>query len=187
MIRKLLKYKNLETEQAIFNKYYERIYSTAFFITNDPHLSQDITQDTFIKAFKNMSSLKDEQKLGAWLGTIATTTSIDYIRKSRKWNDIVAEGSYIEQELHKKLKTNSPVEKLVELKFIKETMFKAIDNLKPEHKQILLLKYEYDLKDHEIAEQLNLNIGTVKSRLYRAKEQLKEHLNKKDFKIGDIG
>jgi len=67
-------------------------------ITNDHYLAQDVVQETFAKAFNQLHRLKDPEKTGAWLGTIATTTAIDIIRKRNRWNDVVTEDVHLERE-----------------------------------------------------------------------------------------
>ncbi|KXG43750.1 RNA polymerase sigma factor [Tepidibacillus decaturensis] len=70
-----------QLERVIFEMFYHRVYNTAYFIIQDRHLAQDVVQETFFKAFQNMHKVEDGHKLGAWLGTIATRTAIDFLRK----------------------------------------------------------------------------------------------------------
>lgn len=179
--------KEQPSERVIFEMFYKRVYDTAYFITQDPNLAQDVVQETFFKAFRKMNTLEDGAKLGAWLGAIATTTSLDFLRKVKRWNDIAVEDVYID-EIVSKNQSVSSVENVVEQKFMKQWLRDHISKLTPpEYRQVIVLKYEYDLKDEEIARELKVNVGTVKSRLHRAKIKLRSILEQQqDEKDGGI-
>ncbi|MBS4208914.1 RNA polymerase sigma factor [Bacillus sp. FJAT-50079] len=178
MIKHLLKKirrKDEESERVIFEMFYERVYYTAYYILKDRELAQDVVQETFVKAFAHMDTVKDGEKLGAWLAAIASRTAIDYVRKIKRWNEIVTEDVIINEQI---IEQASTVESIVEERALKELLLKEIDELKPDHKQVLILKYLYDMKYEEIAQALDLNIATVKSRTHRAKLKLREALEK---------
>lgn len=175
--------KSLDYEQYIFNTYYHKVYQTAYFIVRDEHIAQDITQETFLKAFQNLDSLKEDHKLGAWLGTIATRTAIDYIRKGKNRNDIPTEDVYIDIELTRSVPIPT-VEDEVELLLLKDEIREHIAKLQPpEYREVLVLKYIYELRDEEIARYLNESLSAVKSRLHRARKKLRVQLQQ----IKEIG
>jgi len=174
--------KNHEKERIIFELFYEKIYKTAYFMTKDPHMSQDIAQESFIKAFKKIDTIKEPSKISAWLGTIATNTSLDYLRKRNRFNDIAVEEEHIDYITENNSRVSS-VERLVELKYLKKTIQENMSLLRPEYKQILILKFEYGLKEKDISRLLGISEGTVKSRYHRAKQQLRVKLEEiVDFK-----
>src|SRR5699024_218700 len=162
--RKLLK-KDHPSEQILFEMFYGRVYRTAYMIVKDHHLAQDVVQETFAKAFNQLHRLKDPEKTGAWLGTIATTTAIDMIRKRNRWIDVVTEDVYVEWELssHRSNSVEAEVERAFLIKSIRSHIFMLNEN----HKQVMILKYIHDMTDAEIAEELGIKIGTVKSRIFR--------------------
>ena len=155
--------------------FYNRVFETAYFVTLDEHLAQDVVQETFLKAFRNIDKLKDGTKMGAWLAVIATRTALDLLKKTR--NIVITEESFIDEEISKNSHTPS-VENVVEEKYIKNLLRQQVQELIPEHRQVVVLKYEYDLNYEEIAKELGISTGTVKSRLYRAKQKLKLRLEK---------
>jgi RNA polymerase sigma factor (sigma-70 family) len=161
--------------QAIYEQYYDRIYQISYFMTRDTYLAEDILQETFMKAYKKIHQITDERKMGAWLSTIASRTAIDVIRKERKWCNISVEENLLHLNV---CGTVSHVEQEVEMNMIKEKMKREIYRLKPEYRQVFVLKYHLGLKEEEITHRLHLNKGTVKSRLYRAKQMLKLALAK---------
>ncbi|MBW8350823.1 RNA polymerase sigma factor [Bacillus sp. IITD106] len=178
LVQKLLK-KDRDSERVIFEMFYQRVYYTAYYIVQDRELAQDIVQETFLKAFQNMHTVKDGEKLGAWLAAIATRTAIDYLRKIKKWNDVATEDHIIDEHLSKLEDYHSTVETIVEKKFLKNILLQEIDELKPEHKQVLILAYLHDMRYEEIAEALDIKVTMVKTRIHRAKLKLREALETK--------
>lgn len=167
----------LETDMKyIYNCYYNRVFQDAYFVVRDLHLAQDITQETFMKAFRQIATLKNKDKIGAWLSTIAVRTAIDFIRKESR-NETTNYDEKIPGK-HERCEISSSVEESVEANFISEEIIQVMMELKKDHREILILRYIHDLSQNEIAAWTNLNIGTVKSRLHRAKRLLKMKLMK---------
>ncbi|MBP1932010.1 RNA polymerase sigma factor [Ammoniphilus resinae] len=177
--------KDEQFQRILFEMFYQRIYRIAYFITHDQDLAQDVVQETFIKAFKNLYHLEDGNKMAAWLGTIATRTAIDFLRKEKRWNDFTTEDVYIDNQV--KNQTISSVERKVENRFIRELLRGEIMILKPEFKQVIILRYEYEMTYEEMASALEITVGTVKARLHRAKLKLKSSLKQHPaIQDGDI-
>lgn len=166
-----------EVEKIIFEKYYKRVYHTAFFIVKDPDLAQDIVQESFLKAFRHMDRVHEIEKIGAWLATITTRTAIDHLRKMKRWNDFAADDVLLSKELSStEVNESSIVEIAAEKKLVKEVVWREIDRLTPAHKEVLYLYYYEDLTYEEISEMLGVKLATVKTRVHRAKLKLKETL-----------
>ena len=171
------KQEHLDKEKFIYDLYYHHVYKTAYFIIKDPHMAQDILQEAFIKIFKNLDKLHDESKMKAWISQITTRTAIDFIRKENRWNGMPIEDvNHYENGNISELA--STVEKEVERSITIEQIQQQMLKLTPSYRTVLYLKYIQDLKDQEIADYLQIKVGTVKSRLHRAKRQLKEYIKK---------
>lgn len=166
-----------EVEKLIFEKYYNRVYHTAYFIVKDPDLAQDILQESFMKAFRHIECVHEIEKIGAWLATITTRTAIDHLRKMKRWNDFAADDVLLTKELSNvEIDRLSIVEIAAERKLIKEIMWEEIDKLTPAHKEVLYHYYYEDLTYEEISALLDVKLATVKTRVHRAKLKLKEAL-----------
>lgn len=166
-----------EVEKLIFEKYYNRVYHTAYFIVKDPDLAQDILQESFMKAFRNIDRVHEIEKIGAWLATITTRTAIDHLRKMKRWNDFAVDDVLLTKELsNAEIDQISIVEIAAEKKLIKKVMWEEIDKLTPAHKEVLYLYYYEDLTYEEISFLLDVKLATVKTRVHRAKLKLKEAL-----------
>nr|WP_246880106.1 RNA polymerase sigma factor [Bacillus suaedae] len=157
----------------MYDQYFQLVYKTAYYIVKDPHWAQDITQETFLKIFNNIDQLQDGSKLKGWIGRIATTTSIDFLRKKNKRSETPTDDVYIEIESNR-TSISHTVEKEFELNLLKKQVKLALSDLKPEYKEVILLKYTFDLKDAEISEAIGLSVSATKSRLHRAKQSLRE-------------
>lgn len=172
-------YKKLRSTELdmhdIYELFYKRVFRDAYSVTRDIHLAQDILQETFIKAFNELDSLEDKEKMGAWLSTIAKRTAIDYLRKESKVINVDYDELPFENRL---LETPRTVEEIVELNLIEEEIINEIVELKKEYREILILRYKYELAQKEISELKNMKVGTVKSRLHRARKSLIEKLKK---------
>ncbi len=174
MFKKFRKKAELSEQEfrLIYDLFYDRVYRDAFFVVKDQYLAQDVVQDTFVKAFKYMDRLNDREKMGAWLSTIATRTAIDLIRKQSSWNGLPTEGLVLEY-VQSKQETASSADSVVEKKLKQTVIFEKITALKPEYREVLVLKYVHELKDKEISAFTDLKEGTIKSRIHRAKKELR--------------
>lgn len=150
------------SERELYEQNFENVYKTAYFILKDKELAEDATQETFVKAFKNLHNLQDITKIGAWLKVIASRTAIDIYNKKKKRNETISEDFLMYKEHSYEEKEEESVQEIEE----------KLEILKPEFKEILILKYIEGLKENEIADLLKIKLGTVKSRISRAKEAL---------------
>ncbi|PLR94156.1 RNA polymerase sigma factor [Bacillus sp. T33-2] len=159
--------------------YSKKLYQVAYAVTRDVHVAEDVVQETFIKAFKKIGSINDHAKIGAWLSSIAARTAIDFIRAERRKKCFPVDQLIMEQ-VGNGLAIKESVEGEVEAALLKEEILDLVNLLTYEHQEILLLKANFGLKEDEIAQQLELRSSTVKTRLYRARKQLKGFLSQKN-------
>lgn len=160
----------------LFQQYRDRVYHTAFYVVKDPHLAQDVTQETFLKAYRHLHSIKQDGKEGAWLTTIATHAAIDAIRKRKCWNGVPMEHLALAESGG--ATAVCALEDEVSARLETERVIAQIGTMKKEYRDVLRLKLYSGLKDGEIAGLLNVSIGTIKSRIHRAKRLLRTmHIN----------
>jgi len=159
-----------ESRRALFEAYYRRTFAVAFNILRNRESAEDITQDAFIKAFQNLHQLKDKTKFGAWLAVIASNLARNHLKREKKII-YTAELPEIQGQTENK-ETEAEALHLLEL----ERVRKAVRELSPDHYQVIVLQFFDDLKIDQIAELLKISPGTVKSRLFRARQKLAEAL-----------
>jgi RNA polymerase sigma-70 factor (ECF subfamily) len=168
--------KNPDNQRLFFDLFHKSVYRTAFFITKDSHLAHDVVQETFLKAFRNMDQIKDYEKVGTWLSVIAVRTSFDILKKYNSWKTTLVDSEILEKEINK-LSDESDID----IFWFRQSIQEIINELTPEHRTVIMLKYFEGMKEEEIAKKLELSIGTIKSRLSRAKNKLKAALkNRRD-------
>lgn len=155
----------------IYESYYHKVYMIALSIIRDGYLAEDVLQETFIKAYQKLDQIKEREKIGSWLSTIATRTAIDFVRKEKKTRARLLDESIVGSG-----DSSIIVENVLEKQFFEKEMKRKIERLKPEYRQVLELRYYRGLKETEIEHELNVSKSCVKTRLYRARKTLKSQL-----------
>lgn len=149
----------------IVRKYRDPMFNHALYVLKDYQEAIDVTQEVFIKAMRESRFFNPEFKMKAWLFRVTSNLCFNIIR-NRKRRGTILES--IPQP------TSTPANQ-VELVFSDEqqkSIMGALDRLSTEHRQILMLRYYSDLSYAEIADVLGIKLGTVMSRLSRAKARL---------------
>lgn len=154
----------------LYSSHYKRLFHICFSMTRDAYLAEDIVQETFIKALKKADTIIDEEKAGAWLSVIARRTALDFIRQEKRKAAVPVEQETLESFC---LVTKQDVEQEVESGFAAEEIKSAIGKLASNYREVLLLKVDEGLKEQEIADVLNLKPSTVKTRIFRARKQMR--------------
>jgi len=164
LIRKYLKGDESSLE-VLVQKYMSHIYGFLFKYVKDEAVAQDLTQEVFLKVWKNLKKIEKNKNFKSWLYTVAKNTALDYIKKKK-----AVPLSYFEDETGKNVLTERLTDKgrspsqLYELKENKAVFLSAIENLSIKYKTVLSLYYYEYLNFREIAEKLKKPINTIKSR-----------------------
>ncbi len=169
----LLKEKRIEALKTLYEENYKMIFSIAYKYTNNKEDAEEILQETFVRAFKNIEKFtpENESSLKKWILKICTNISIDYLRK-RKLMRIFGIS-----EVQIKETQNIPSSEF-EKNEIKDKMDYAISLLSPKQKIAFNLKYIEDFSLKEISEIMECSENTVKKHLQRSVEKVKKYLKK---------
>jgi RNA polymerase sigma-70 factor (ECF subfamily) len=164
---------DLSAFEEIIRKYQNRIYNLCRYMLQDPEDAQDAAQDVFLKSYRGLKSFRPNSLLYTWIYRIAVTTCLDYRRKSRR-------KAFRNEPLPEDLASgeHSP-HQLYESRKITESVQMALQKLPEKLRAAIVLREIEELSYEEIAEVLHTSVGTVKSRISRAREQLR-HLLKKN-------
>jgi RNA polymerase sigma-70 factor (ECF subfamily) len=158
----------------LMHNYRDSLYFMLLKMTNDPVDADDLTIEAFGKAFKNLHQYTPDYAFSTWLFKIATNNCIDFIRK-KKMDLLSIDKSPGDEddsaELNIPSQTLDPEESLIRDQKIR-LMRGVVEKLKPHYRQLIELRYFEEYSYEEIAEQLNLPLGTVKAQLFRAREFL---------------
>ena len=145
-------------DKKLVSLWQKKLWRYVFGLTNDAHASWDITQQSWLEIIKGLKKLRDPKNFKAWAYKIATNRSMDWLRNKKKNQHISLES--IEVDYNQK-------EDDVQVK-------ELIQRLKEDSRAILSLYYFERLHISEISIALNIPPGTVKSRLFTAREELKQ-------------
>ncbi len=159
-------------------RYRSAIFHIVYKIVREKDTADDLVQETFMKAFASLASYRPEYRFSTWLYKIAANSSIDFLRKKRikalsldqeietgegKVEIEVADYSYHpEQDMVRKQQRVSIEE--------------AIDSLPDKYREVIVFRHKEDKSYEEIADLLHIPVGTVKARIFRARELLKKKL-----------
>jgi RNA polymerase sigma-70 factor (ECF subfamily) len=156
-------------------KYQKRIYFTIRKMVLDHGDTNDIVQDTFVKAFLNLNRFDETFAFYPWLHRIAVNTAINHLNKqTRRKESFLVDGK---EEFHDTFKSASNPVKEMEQKELKDHLYDALKHLPSEQRAVFVLRTSEELSYQEISQQLDISIGTVMSRLSRAREKLKTILD----------
>lgn len=127
-----------------------------------------------MKVYLKLPELKNSKSIRAWLCKIVKTTSIDYLRRQNKWEKVNIPIDYIHEY---EIPSDTSVEEEVESRWFRKNLLKKIASIDYPFKEVIMLKYLYDYNLYEISEITGVPIGTVKSRLYRARMKIEKIIN----------
>ncbi|WP_228851882.1 RNA polymerase sigma factor [Aegicerativicinus sediminis] len=162
---------NRNAQGEIYKRYYKAMYNVSRRIVNDEMEAEDIMQESFLKAFRKLHTLKDQNTFGAWLKRIVINNSVQFLKDAKKENvkSIENELYRLEDDSNDGISTDETNSKV---KFI----LKQIDQLKENYKLALTLHliegYDYD----EICEIMEISYANCRTMISRAKESLRNKL-----------
>ncbi len=167
----------------LLSRYRDAIYYMLLKMVNHPTDAEDLTIETFGKAFRNLNQYTPNFAFSTWLFKIATNNCIDFIRKQRTPLISIDQSHMDKDSTPLAIQESSPDPEENMIKSQKAVLMRnVVDQLKPRYKNLIVLRYFKEYSYEEIANELDLPLGTVKAQLFRAKELLYNMLNKKDAK-----
>lgn len=172
-----------EAFDILVEKYYRKIYNLAYRFVGDSEEANDLAQEIFAAAYQNLKKFRGDAKFSTWLFQIATNrgkNKFKYLKRRGFFaNRGHAEGDEEREPLQREIPDTSPnPEAALAGKQIQKIVQDAINELEPDHKEIVILRDIEGFSYDEIAKMLNLPEGTTKSRLHRARMVVKERLKK---------
>ena len=142
------------------------VYNVALRMMNHSEDAKDISQEVFLKAYRNIGNFDERSQFSTWIYRITANTCIDEMRKRKG-----RQSFSLEEELESEEGSMQREEQ-------KSEILQALESLSPEHKVAVILRDIKGLSYEEIAEILELTLGTVKSRISRGRNQLKQEILK---------
>lgn len=167
---------DLKAFEVLIRTYEKKIYNLCYYTLKNKEDALDASQEVCIKIYKSIVKFKGDSKLSTWIYRVTYNTCLDYIKKRRE--DLCYEEAILTRE-----KSDGGIEGILENRELRHDIRLCILKLADEFRTIILLRDINGLSYQEIADILNLQVGTVKSRLSRAREALRSEL----IKSGIIG
>ena len=156
--------------ETLMREHGNDVLRTAYAYVKDKHTAEDIFQEVFIKVFKNLDSFRDESDIKTWIIRITINTSKDYL-KSAYSRKVVPMMEFKEDMI-----TSDDDFEEIENRDRDEMIRKMVMSLPEQYREVILCVYYHDMSVADTAKSLDIAEGTVKSRLSRAREMMKNKL-----------
>jgi len=171
---------DLKAYDELVKRYQERIYATIYHMTSNHEDANDLAQDAFIKAFQALKSFKGGSSFYTWLYRIAVNKTINFLKtRKNKYNlslndlDFNAEN---DKDLVALISDKTPLRD-ASLSELQKKLNEALLRLSEPHRMVMVLHDVQGMSHEEIADIVGCNIGTVRSRLFYARQEMQGHLS----------
>jgi RNA polymerase sigma-70 factor (ECF subfamily) len=155
-------------------RYQDRIYNYAYRMTGSREDAQDLAQETFIRVYTHLDRFRVEERFSPWIYRIATNLCLNHLKRRRRTMTLLPDPADLEGPSSPDSALAQSEERLV--------LQQAIMALPDHYRAVILLRHVDELSYEEIAQVTELPLGTVKTRLFRARELLQHHL--RDYRQG---
>lgn len=157
------------TLQDLMLEHGQDVWNYAFLLTRNHHAADDISQDVFLQAYLHIDSFRGQSSVKTWLISITRNRFFNYKKSS-----FIRRITLLDY-LHPAASTNSAEEEYIKRTYT-DSIWQMVMKLPHKYREVLVLDAKYELPLAEIASMLQVSIGTVKSRLHRARAKMNEYL-----------
>lgn len=165
---------------VLVSRYQDRLFNTVYRLVGNPEDAADVVQEAFLSAYQSLGSFKGDAQFFTWLYRIAVNAAITHRRKQRGGlQAIKTSDSAPGIEPLDPAPASRPGHHL-EMEEDERRVHEALQRLSSEHRAVLIMKDMEDMKYEEMAEVLGVPVGTIRSRLHRARLEIKEILERED-------
>jgi RNA polymerase sigma-70 factor (ECF subfamily) len=164
--------------ESLLKKYRNLVYHVMIKMVRNPQEAEDLCQEAFIKAFNALASFNEEFAFSTWLMKIATNNCIDFLRKKKLRTYSIDEPmQYKDDHVQIELPDHDPTPERIMINEERSKMIDdAIQSLPPRYRHVIVLRHKEEKSYEDIAEILKLPLGTVKARIFRAREMLNKKI-----------
>lgn len=169
----MLKARDIKAFEQFVNEFEKKIYSYAYNFTQNQDDAMDITQEVFLKVYKNIHKFKENSSLSTWVYRITSNVCIDFVRKNKYTVPITVEN---EEYIFQVVDNTQNIDEIIKNKDLSSEIYNALNKLDENSKQIIIMRDILELSYSEISDILKLESGTVKSRIARSRKKLRDIL-----------
>lgn len=159
-----------EAFTPVVQKYHHRLYTHISSRVKDPEIAKDLTQETWMKAFRAINTFRGDSAFYSWIYRIAENVCTDHSRKQKTSHDIIPLYTVNERRI---TSTHPDPCELLQQQELRQILRAAIGQFPSMRKKVFLLRYVQELRIKDIATLINRSEGTVKTHLYKAHHQLR--------------
>lgn len=164
--------------EILVNDTQKMVYNICLKLVGDPHEAMDLSQETYLKAWRGLSGYKGDSKFSTWLCRIATNTCLDHIRKQNRRKAIDTVSLDEEQSLRHQIADYSfDPDAIFQASLDQKMVLEAFSGLPDQDRLLLSLRAVEEMSYEDIGQTLNLKPGTVKSKIFRAREKIRRNLS----------
>jgi RNA polymerase sigma-70 factor (ECF subfamily) len=172
--------------EELVSHYHNKIYALAYRYMGNEEDAYDMAQEAFLKAFRSLHTFKGNSSFSTWLYRVTTNVCLDELRRrKRRIIPLSLDEPLASQEgdeVEKEIADSSPgVDIIYEQKEFSQYIQQLLNEMKPEHKTAIVLRDVIGFSYEEIAEVMNCSMGTVKSRISRAREVLRKKITDREL------
>lgn len=168
---------DLQAFEALVKAYETKLYNVALRMVSDSEDAMDIVQEVFLKAYQALPNFRGDSKFSTWIYRICMNASLDHLRRRKKSQvySLDAPIEFPDSEAQRQVEdTAESTEEIVEARFLGEKLLEILSDLEPHYRAVLILCDVQGYSYQEIAEILDMSLGTVKSRIHRARSILRK-------------
>ena len=171
--------------EQLIHLYEKRVLALTRRMCKNPADAEEAAQEAFLAAWQGLKFFRGESSFSTWLYRLASNACVDLLRKEGRNRDN-AGPSLDDEEVKLEIADSAPSpHEAAERQELRNQIEEGLRSLTPEHRQVLILREMHQLSYDEIADTLDLDVGTVKSRINRARKQLRNFLIKSGNFSGD--
>ncbi len=166
----------------LVERFQRPVFNVIIRMARDPDLAEDLAQETFVRAFRRLATYNPEYRFSSWIFRIAHNLTLDHFRRRRLDSvsldtPVEAGGASLGTLFLADEASETPLEG-VERANLAAALERALDHLRPEYREVILLRFREDFSYEEIARIMGLPLGTIKTFLFRARKTMARDLRR---------
>ena len=161
---------DLDAFGQVVERFQRMAYAVAFTTLGDAHLAEDVAQEAFVRAYRALDHFDTARPLRPWLLRIVTNQALNYVKASERHARLAERYAKV-TAMHE---PNASPEQELSAREQDQRLLQAVDRLDQDERTLLALRYFLELSEREIADTLQIPLGTCKSRLHRTLARLRE-------------
>jgi len=165
---------DVQSFEMLILKYQSKLFATIINVVKDRDLAEDITQEAYMKGFSKLDTLKNHDQFYAWLKRIALNLALNHFERAKRVMDV--ENEEDDTSFFERIPDGESPEELLVKDELKRYVRRYVDSLPDKLRVVIVLREIEDMSYEEIAEMMNIPIGTVRSRLFNARQMIKDRL-----------